>query len=188
MVLVPDFASLRRQQFRRYFQPSRVLLGIVPVPTRNRVNVITLCFDMHCSYQPPMMAIAVHDKSATFELMPAADEYVLAVPGPSLVDAAMYCGIHSMRDVDKVEHLGLELTNSAKVRVPGLLRAIANIEMRKAATLRVGDHMLVVGEVVRFAVNTEMRELPLLSIGPYTDGYAVLRKKGIHRLGVVATG
>src|SRR5206468_3591431 len=50
-----NFTTLRRQQFRRYFQPSRVLLAVVPAPTKSGVNVITLCFNMYCSYKPSMM-------------------------------------------------------------------------------------------------------------------------------------
>ena len=134
-----------------------------------------------------MIAVAINDRSATNELIQDAPEFVLSVPGPSLVDASMYCGVQSMRDVDKVKHLALELIESETVAVPGLLRAIANIELRKVNVIKAGDHLLVVGEVRRFAVNTGITELPLLSIGPYTEGYELLRKKGIHRLGVVAT-
>jgi flavin reductase (DIM6/NTAB) family NADH-FMN oxidoreductase RutF len=181
------FQSMRRQQFRRYFQPSRVLLGIFPAPTESKVNVITLCFSMYCSYRPPMLAVAINDRSATYELMQTVEEYVLSVPGPTLLDASMFCGLESMREVDKVKELSLELVDSEIVAVPGLLRAVANVELRKAGVLKTGDHLIMVGEVCRFAVNTTINELPLLSIGPYTDGYTLLRKKGIHRLGVVNT-
>jgi flavin reductase (DIM6/NTAB) family NADH-FMN oxidoreductase RutF len=181
------FQTMRRQQFRRYFQPSRVLLGIFPAPTESKVNVITLCFSMYCSYRPPMLAVAINDKSATYEHIQTVEEYVLSVPGPTLMDASMYCGLESMREVDKVKDLSLELVDSATVAVPGLLRAIANVELKKSCVLKTGDHLIVVGEVRRFAVNTAINELPLLSIGPYTDGYTLLRKKGIHRLGVVST-
>jgi flavin reductase (DIM6/NTAB) family NADH-FMN oxidoreductase RutF len=180
-----SFETLRRQQFRRYFQPSRILLGVVPAPTESSVNVITLSFSMHCSYQPPMLAIAINDKSSTFELIKQTSEYVLAVPGPTLLDASMYCGVVSMRQHDKVKALALELTGSATISVPGLKAAIANVEMRKTAEIKAGDHLVVIGEALRFAVNKDAGALPLLSVGPYTDGYEVLRKKGIHRLGTV---
>ena len=179
------FTSMRRQQFRRYFQPSRVMLGIFPAPVESGFNVITLCFSMYCSYRPPMMAVAINDRSCSYELLDAADEFVLSVPGPRLLDESMQCGIRSMRDVDKVKALGLQFVPSETVSVPGLLKAIANVELRKTSTATVGDHTLLVGEVLRFAVNTATSELPLLSVGPFTNGYSVLQKKGVHRLGVV---
>lgn len=183
----PEFSDLRRQQFRRYFQPSRVLLGIMPASTPSGVNIITLCFSMYCSYKPPMIAVSINDRSVSYDLIQQSSEFVLSVPGPSLVDETMYCGIESLRSVDKVQHLGLELVASERVNVPGLARAIGNVELRKCATVATGDHLLVVGEVLRFGVNVQLDELPLLSIGPYTAGYALLRKKGIHRLGTVSS-
>ncbi len=132
-----------------------------------------------------MLAIAINDKSSTFDLIQATNEYVLSVPGTTLVDASMYCGVQSMRDVDKVSALSLELIESETVSVPGLKAAIANVEMRKHSQIRAGDHLVVIGEARRFAVNKSNTELPLLSVGPHTEGYEVLRKKGIHRLGVV---
>ena len=133
-----------------------------------------------------MIAVAINDRSCTFDLIRDANEFVLSVPGPSLLNESMQCGIRSMRDTDKIKAFGLELVASETVSVPGLLKAIANVEVRKAAVIPSGDHVVVTGEVTRFAVNTACSELPLLSIGPFTDGYMLLKKKGIHRLGVVA--
>ena len=180
------FLSLGRQQFRRYFQPSRLLLGVFPAPAEGGANIITLCFDMHCSYKPPMMAIAVQNVTASFRLIWEAKEYVLAVPGTSLVEETLFCGVTSMRDLDKVQQLGLELCPSEKISVPGLKKAIANIERTKELCVNVGDHVLVVGRVARFGVNKDRNELPLLSVGPDTRGYRVLAQKGNHRIGVVA--
>jgi flavin reductase (DIM6/NTAB) family NADH-FMN oxidoreductase RutF len=182
----PTFTSLSRQQFREYFQPSRLVLCILPsARTESRVNIITLSFNMHCSYKPSMMAIAVQDVNRSHELIQAADEFVLSVPGESMAKVTMACGRESLADSDKVKALGLELVQSSSVGVPGLLRAIANIELRKYAAIETGDHLLVVGEVLSYNVNIDNHERPLLSVGPRTDGYKVLEHEGIHRIGVV---
>lgn len=133
-----------------------------------------------------MMAIAVQDVNRSYELIEAAEEFVLAVPGESMAKATMACGWESLANSDKVKTLGLELVRSNSVAVPGLLRAIANIELRKRAAVETGDHLLVVGEVLSYNVNTENHERPLLSVGPRTDGYKVLEHEGMHRIGVVA--
>ena len=179
------FVSLRRQQFRQYFQPSRLLLWVVPAPTASGLNVITLCFTMHCSYRPPMLAIAIHNINASYELIQKTDEYVLAVPGVSLVREALYCGTVSMREADKVRELNLQLLDSREVKTPGLRKALANIEMVKEDSIRVGDHLLVVGRALDFRVNEKRPELLLLSVGPDLTGYEVLARKGIHRIGTV---
>ena len=94
-------------------------------------------------------------------------------------------GLRSFKVRDKVAALGLDLCTSEKVRVPGLKKAIANIELRKYSSIETGDHVLIVGEVLRFGVNTKSRERPLLSVGPDTRGYQVLQEKGIHRIAAV---
>jgi flavin reductase (DIM6/NTAB) family NADH-FMN oxidoreductase RutF len=181
-----EFVGLRRQQFRQYFQPSRIVLAVLPAPTKSGVNVITLCFDMYCSYKPPMMAVAIQKINASYELIDKCQELVLAVPGVSLVKETLFCGTRSMKEVDKVEALGLKFSKSESVAVPGLRGAVANIELVKEMCIPTGDHILCVGRVGRFAVNKKLKELPLLSIGPDTTGYRIFAKQGIHRIGTVA--
>ena len=181
-----SFTPMKRQHFRAYFQPSRVVLCVLPAPTpQSGLNVITLCFTMYCSYKPPMLAIAIQDINASHSLIQATDEYVLAVPGQAMAKEAMYCGVQSVRDTDKIRDLGLELVKSERVGVPGLRKAIANIEMKKKQSIATGDHILVVGEALKFWVRRDSGQLPLLSVGPDTHGYDVLEHKNIHRLGVV---
>ena len=90
-----SFVSVSRQQFRRYFQPSRILLAVIPVPGESRVNIITLCFSMYCSYKPPMLAIAIQKINCSYDLIQKAKEYVLCVPGPDLAHETLYCGVES---------------------------------------------------------------------------------------------
>jgi flavin reductase (DIM6/NTAB) family NADH-FMN oxidoreductase RutF len=179
------FSPMRRQLFRAHFQPSRVVLCVLPASTPSGLNVITLCFTMYCSYKPPMLAIAIQNVNASHALIQSTDEYVLAVPGEGMAAEAMYCGTRSAADCDKVTDLKLDLVQSEQVRVPGLGKAIANVEMRKKHALIAGDHILVVGEALRFWVRRGTRELPLLSCGPDTRGYRVLQHKGLHRLATV---
>jgi flavin reductase (DIM6/NTAB) family NADH-FMN oxidoreductase RutF len=133
-----------------------------------------------------MMAIAVHNINKSWDLIRETDEYVLAVPGESMADVTLQCGVVSVKDQDKVKVLNMELCPSETVRVPGLKHAIANVELKKIAMIDTGDHSLVVGEVLRFAVNTSCTERPLISVGPDTRGYQVVAHEGIHRIAVVA--
>lgn len=180
------FTILRRQKFRRYFQPSRVVIAVFPAPVPSGVNLLTVSFDMYCSYRPVMMAIAVHRINASYGLLDDLDDYVLAVPGRTLVEETLYCGVVSMRDEDKVRKLGVQLVQSENVETPGLAHAIANVELVKHGVVPTGDHSLLIGKVVSFRVNTDRNEAPLLSIGPDTTGYELLARKGIHRLGIVS--
>lgn len=140
---------------------------------------------MTCSYKPAMIAVSVHRHSHSFDLFQTATEFVLAVPGESLAHEALFCGVKSGRDYDKVKECSLQLSTSEFVGVPGLLAAIANVELSVAGRMETGDHLTIVGEVKRYAVNASNRERNLLSVGPSHSGYEVLVAKGIHRIAVV---
>lgn len=185
--ILDPFKEVRRQEFRRYFQPSRIVLCLLPSPdTESGVNVITLSFNMYCSYKPPMMAVAIQRINHSYELIQRTSEFVLAVPGDAMAYEALQCGLVSQRKADKVKSLRLTLHASKKVAVPGLAAAIANIEIAKRAQVICGDHVLVMGEVLRFAVNKDISQSPLVSLGPNTSGFNVLQTSGIHRIGTVA--
>lgn len=179
------FEGLPRQKFRRYFQPSRIVLGVLPSLSPSGVNIVTLCFNMYCSYRPPMMAISIQRINASYEMIVRAEEWVLSVPGPSLVRETVFCGTHSATKVDKVSELGLELCPSECIQVPGIRRAIANIELRRVALVETGDHVVAIGRVLKFGVRPACTELPLLSVGPDTRGYRVLARHGMHRIAIV---
>lgn len=181
------FVPVSRQKFRQCFQPSRIALAVFQ-PPQGPPNVITLAFDMYCSYKPNMMAFAVHKKSYSHQLQQSATGCVLSIPGESLADFTMYCGTTSGRDADKIKESGIALVQSRFVEAPGLEMAIANVELELTHRLLTGDHTTLVCRVISFNVNPDVNERCLLSVGPKHDGYHVLVRKGIHRIGVVSSG
>jgi hypothetical protein len=62
------------------------------------------------------------------------------------------------------------------------------MELVKREVIPSGDHIVVIGEVACFRVNRRRAELPLLSVGPHTEGYRVVEQKGMHRIAVVDAG
>tara|TARA_E500000318_G_scaffold92759_2_gene91598 strand:- start:4216 stop:4821 length:606 start_codon:yes stop_codon:yes gene_type:complete len=182
---VAVFEALPRQRFRDWFQPSRVLLCVLNDPATDRANIITLCFSMHASYKPTMMAFAIWRHSLSHSLAQKATECVLAVPGEKLAEAAMTCGTQSGADLDKWVATGLTPVASQRVAVPSIRECIANVELRIASRCEAGDHLLLVGEVLQYGVDKSNLEQPLLSVGPREEGYKVLARSGIHRLAVV---
>jgi flavin reductase (DIM6/NTAB) family NADH-FMN oxidoreductase RutF len=131
-----------------------------------------------------MMTFAVQKGAYSYDLLEAAEECVLAVPGERLAQETLFCGITSGRDCDKVNDCRLKLRSSSYVTLPGLEDAISNIELRIVNRVVTGDHLMAIGEVLRFGVNTTNRERCLLSVGPDTTGYHILAQRGIHRIAV----
>lgn len=179
------FESLRRQEFRDFYQPSRLTIGILRSNNQSGYNLITLCFSMYCSYKPNMIAFAIQKSNYSYNLIDNLDNCVLAVPGENLAEQTLYCGEMSGRFVDKVKECGLTLVKSLHVDTPGLREAKANIELNIVKRVITGDHVTIFSEVKSFSVNKMNKERNLLSVGADHQGFKVLAKKGIHRIAVV---
>jgi flavin reductase (DIM6/NTAB) family NADH-FMN oxidoreductase RutF len=78
--------------------------------------------------------------------------------------AAMYCGTHSGRKVDKFEHTDLIPLPSRIVKPPLIQGAVVNMECRVVGTLKAGDHTIFVGEIVAAYEEPEEKEI-LLNFG-----------------------
>jgi len=182
------FHSIGRQDFRKHFQPSRIVLAVFRGDTISGVNIITLCFDMHCSYKPPMMAFSIQEGAYSYALLEKAKECVLAIPGESMAQGVLLCGTKSGASCDKIAECGFTLSQSENTDVPGIAEAIANIEISIVAKHRTGNHLTAFGEVLRYGVNSANKQRCLLSVGPDTSGYRVLAHDGIHRIAVVDAG
>ena len=126
--------------------------------------MITLCFNMHASYRPRMMAFAVQEKSYSRTLFEYASECILAVPGEDIANETLYCGEETGREVNKVEECNFQLCKSSRISVPGLKQAIANIQVRITNKVVSGDHLTVLGEVLEYSVNTKKKERNLVSV------------------------
>jgi flavin reductase (DIM6/NTAB) family NADH-FMN oxidoreductase RutF len=161
------------------------MICVLPDP-QHQWNLIAVSFNMSCSYKPPMIAIAIQDINRSHGLIREASEFVLAVPGPELASQTMTFGWETSRETDKSEHGGVRFIQSETIGVPGLLHAIANVELRKVGLIDSGDHVIAIGEVTRFAVNRSCRGRNLLSVGPDTSGYRLVAERGIHRIAVIA--
>lgn len=177
--------TLKRKEFREYFQPSKILLGIIPDFNKNGFNIITLCFTMTCSYKPPMISFAVEKKNYSYELALSASEIVMAIPGKSLAKQTMDCGFYSGRDTDKFTICNFSKQEMPNIKTPGIREAIANIELKVVNRIITGDHVTIFCEVLGYHLNEDRTEENLLAVSKNSVGYQVLIKKGMHRIGII---
>lgn len=177
--------NLQRQEFRNYFQPSRIVIGLVRDSKSDKINPITICFSMYASYKPNIISFAIHKINYSFHLFNNAEICCLSVPGESLVNETMYFGIESGKSEDKLKQSGILLTNGIKTDLKLIRHAIANLECEIVHRVVIGDHLIVFCRVLGFWTNRRIKEKNLLSIGVNMVGYRLLKKKGIHRIAVV---
>lgn len=111
------------------FRPKVVAL-VLSNSEHGGPNLMTASWWMVAGYNPYRVMLAVSHKTYTHELIEENPEFVLAAPSIDMVDALTLSGKVSGRDLDKIEHLGMETLPGEAVDVPLLKNAVANIEAR----------------------------------------------------------
>jgi len=139
-----------------------------------RSNLITLAWATPVSISPPMIAIAIAPGRFSHDLIERSGEFVVNVPGSSLLQAVWHCGTVSGRDGDKFRSAGLTEEPASVVGAPLVAECFGHAECRVTDAPVAGDHTLFIGEVVAVAVEE----------GAF-DGHLVLRDPyhTLHHLG-----
>lgn len=126
---------------------------------QGHVNVMAAGWNVKCSYNPPMMAVALKVGNFTEQLIQKTKQFVIAVPSPSLQNQLEYVGSVSGADVNKLEHTNLSLQPAEKVEVPLLSDARVNFECTLEQAVLTGDHYLCIGHVVAAHYNADKDQL-----------------------------
>jgi flavin reductase (DIM6/NTAB) family NADH-FMN oxidoreductase RutF len=100
------------------------------------------------SVRPPRVAIAVRPERYSYNLIRSMDEFVINIAPSEIAAQVLYCGRHSGHNVDKFVETNLKAGQARLVTPPIIQECLAFIECRLVENLDVGDHRLLVGEVV----------------------------------------
>lgn len=113
-------------------------------------NVATMCKVLNLSVADPVLVgVCIRSSTHTHKLIGQQKEFVINFPSADLIDKVVDAGGSSGRDVkDKVSHLGLTALPAEKVSPPLIAECPVNIECRLHEIHPVGDHNLVIGEVL----------------------------------------
>jgi flavin reductase (DIM6/NTAB) family NADH-FMN oxidoreductase RutF len=178
------YKIVERSDFRDYFQPSRLVLIVTKSNNQSGINISTVAFNMHCSYDPPMFAFALQKGSYSLELLKSNNYCIACIPGEELLQTTIFCGENSGRNMDKADTLKLELTKPENIRLPIPKETIGFFELKIKDIVDSGDHELILSNVLSYNASDSISK-GLLSIGANINGYKLLLKSGIHRIAVV---
>mgnify|MGYP006278871975 FL=1 len=140
------FDEISEYDSKALFKPKVVAL-VVSNSDESGPNLMTASWWMLAGYNPFRYLLAVSHKTLTYELIEESGEFVLAAPSKSMVDALTLSGMVSGRDIDKIEHLGLETVPGQSVDVPLLADATGNIECSVMDSFEFMDTTYYFGEV-----------------------------------------
>lgn len=176
--------KITRNDMRKIFQPSRLVLAITFDYINERYNFLPIAFNMYCGYNPLSFSFALHDINYSYRLFDKCEDFCIAIPGENLAEVTLESGKVSGQNVDKFKLFGLHPLWSHESPCPGIEEAIMNIYCKKRAFVSVSDHAIIVGEVHAVYQDTTNQFENLLSVAPNSKGYLHLAQSGIHTIAI----
>lgn len=130
----------------RLFYPRQTCL--LSVQHEGKSNVTVVDWVSPASVKPPMVVVALNQKSFSLELVESSKAFVISTLPEAMVEKAMAIGSATGRVIDKVDEYQLTLKPAKTVKAPLVDGAFAWVECELVAIFNAGDHALVVGEVL----------------------------------------
>jgi flavin reductase (DIM6/NTAB) family NADH-FMN oxidoreductase RutF len=122
---------------------------VVGVAQGDRRNAFTAAWVMQVSFQPPLLALAIHPEHASYPLLLAGGAFAISVLQRGQLDLARAFGTRSGREADKLAGVRWR---AAGTGAPVLEESVAFFDCRVSSRHPAGDHELVIGRVVDGAV------------------------------------
>lgn len=132
-------------------------VGEGPQATASTINWIT-----QASFQPPIVAVGVKGGTETYDLVKQTGKFAVSVLESGQVDLAFAFFKHVEPEDGKLAGHAFETQTTG---APVIVDAPAWFECEVRQVLDVGDHSIVVGEVVEAGVRREANALTLKEAG-----------------------
>lgn len=120
-------------------------LGLVTSRYRSAENVMTAAWMMPASFDPPLIAVAIHPTRLTHEYVSKSEYFAVNIPTAELLTPVHHCGLESGRAGDKFIAAGLTPTDALAIDLPLVGECVAHIECGVVGRTAFGDHDLFIG-------------------------------------------
>ncbi|MBI2941574.1 MAG: flavin reductase [Chloroflexi bacterium] len=137
-------------------------LYVVTVRYESQINGFTANWVTQCSFEPPMVAIAVEDQSRSLVMLHQSGVFAVNVLASGQRELAGLFSRSSRKAPDKMAGIAHRVGVTG---VPILEEALGYVECRVVTNCPAGDHTLFVGEVVEAGVLREGTALTLQEAG-----------------------
>jgi flavin reductase (DIM6/NTAB) family NADH-FMN oxidoreductase RutF len=132
---------------RRLLNPGPV--AIVTTHWRGISNATPIAWTTPVSMEPPMVGVVVNPHRHTSDMIRFSEEFAINIPGPSLLKQTAFLGSQTGLNNNKLESSGLQIFSGMRIDAPLIEDCLAWIECGLHDVIRIGDHTLFVGRVVR---------------------------------------
>lgn len=131
---------------QQFLIPKPVLL--VGTVVNDKPNFITVSWAGITSENPPTMFVAIRNIRYSLKGVQQNKTFSINIPSADMVAQADYCGTVSGSEVDKIDECKFKLFYGNLKNAPLIEQCPINIECEVSQIIEIGDHSLVIGEVV----------------------------------------
>lgn len=158
--------EVKPEEYIKIIPPPPVVL--VSTLYGNVKNIAPFGMNMPVSFHPPLYAIGVKDTRDTYKNILETKEFVVAIPGPDLVQKINITAESFQREVSEFEKAGLTPIASKVVKPFRVKECQSNFECRLEWIKQAGDHYIIVGRVVAVSIDDRIyiKNLSRLIIDP----------------------
>lgn len=132
----------------KLYYSNPTVIALVSVQYSGSINLMPAAWNMPVSRTPPLFSVAMAPSRYSFEIIQEAQEFAVSFVGFELADLLVATGGTSGRFLDKVKALDIKLRAPNVLKTPLILPSYAGYECSLRRTIPLGDHQLLVGEVV----------------------------------------
>jgi len=134
------------EEFIKISSPQYYVLLVTSA--EGRTNLTGISWFSLVSWTPPLVMLSVRSSRFGYKLLRQNPEFVVALPSADQQAAAAMCGRKSGSRTDKVKEGGFTFQPATKISAPLLAEATACLECRIKNEIEVGDHQLILAEVL----------------------------------------
>jgi len=132
---------------RRILNPGPV--AIVTATWRGKANATPIAWTTSLSMEPPLVGVTIHPSRHIADMIRFSESFALNIPGPAMLKQVAFLGSQSGRDNDKMDAARLETFAGLRNEEPLIEGCLAWLECEVREVVRLGDHNLFVGEVLK---------------------------------------
>ena len=118
---------------------------VVTCRSREKTNGLTVAWATQVSMNPPLLAVAVHKKWYSHELLTSSEYFIVHVLAEDQVTIGKHFGFVSGRDRNKFEGVDWELGFND---IPILKGCKTIMGCKKVQEVSTGDHTVFIGEIL----------------------------------------
>lgn len=130
---------------------------VLTVRAGDRTNGMAVASVIQACHEPSLLSVAVAVQQYTHELLLTAQYFAICSLRVDQHSVARLFGESSGRSEDKLKQVPVRI---GKTGVPLLVDCLAYFECRRYRTILLGDHTLLLGEVVDAAIVSKGKQLP----------------------------